>query len=316
MAGTLTIAKKEISDHFGSKRFIILFGLILLLSTLTAYQGVNYIRKNPEAEFISLFSGATGSGFSFIMIIAFFGPLIGLALGFDAINKEIIGGTLSLILGQPIYRDSVINGKFLASATALATLTAGMVGIMCGLAIPMLGFGPTIGDALKVVALASLTVLYFVFWLSLGMLFSVLAKKTATSILASIATWLTFTIIMMIVAVFVSSMLVPLPGGGMQMGQGVNFEMSPEYRETVQKRFALSSRIMRMSPAQQYIEAASSILGQFAGGHVGFEFERTITLSEALTASWANIATLAVGLVVFFATSYMKFLRSEIRPGG
>jgi len=39
------------------------------------------------------------------------------------------------------------------------------------------------------------------------------------------------------------------------------------------------------------------------------------TLGEALAANWANIATLAVGLVVCFAASYMIFLRSEIRPG-
>ena len=43
--------------------------------------------------------------------------------------------------------------------------------------------------------------------------------------------------------------------------------------------------------------------------------ERTLTLTEALAANWANIATLAVGLVVCFAASYMMFLRSEIRPG-
>jgi len=45
------------------------------------------------------------------------------------------------------------------------------------------------------------------------------------------------------------------------------------------------------------------------------QFERTLTLGEALAENWANIATLAVGLVVCFAASYMMFLRSEIRPG-
>jgi len=45
------------------------------------------------------------------------------------------------------------------------------------------------------------------------------------------------------------------------------------------------------------------------------QFERAMALTEALAANWANIATLAVGLVVCFAASYMMFLRSEIRPG-
>lgn len=314
MAGTFTIANKEISDHFGSKRFLILFGLILLLSSLSAYQGVSYIRDTSDDEFLHLFSGTTG-GFSFIMIVAFFGPLIGLALGFDAINKERNDGTLPIILGQPIYRDSIINGKFLAGTTALTVLTVGTIGIMCGLAIPMLGFGPTIGEVSKVVALTMLTILYFIFWLSLGMLFSVLTKKTTTSILASIASWLTFSIIIMIISIFISNILVPLPGGRLQMGQGGFSEMSPEYVEAVQKRFALNSKIMKISPAMLYSETASAVLGQSGIGHGGLGFERTVTIGEALTASWANIATLAISLVVFFTLSYMKFLRSEIRPG-
>ena len=64
-------------------------------------------------------------------------------------------------------------------------------------------------------------------------------------------------------------------------------------------------------------EAASDILG-VAGGFMRSgafqQFERAMALTEALAANWANIATLAVGLVVCFAASYMMFLRSEIRP--
>jgi hypothetical protein len=93
MAGTFTVATKELRDQFGSKRFLILFAVVLLLSTLTAYQGVDYIRNNEEAGFVHIFSGSQ-FGFSFIQIMVFFGPLLGLALGFDAINKERANGTL------------------------------------------------------------------------------------------------------------------------------------------------------------------------------------------------------------------------------
>ena len=65
-------------------------------------------------------------------------------------------------------------------------------------------------------------------------------------------------------------------------------------------------------------EAAGNILGVaggFMGGRGFQQFERTLTLGEALAENWANIATLAVDLVVCFAASYMMFLRSEVRPG-
>jgi len=119
----------------------------------------------------------------------------------------------------------------------------------------------------------------------------------------------------MILASVISSILVPIPGGGFRGGQG--FEPSPEFREAMQRRFALSSKIMLISPTNLYSETASAILGTTQGfaGFGRMQFERTPTLGEALTANWANIATIAVCLVICFAASYMKFLRSEIRPG-
>jgi len=317
MAGTFTVAAKELRDQFGSKRFLILFAVVLLLSTLTAYQGVDYIRNNEEAGFVHIFSGSQ-FGFSFIQIMVFFGPLLGLALGFDAINKERANGTLSILLGQPIYRDSVINGKFLAGAAALSTLTVGTIGILSGLAIPMLGFGPTGAEALKILTLTLLTIVYLVFWLTLGILYSVLTKRTATSIMASIATWLIFSIVISILASVIAGIMVPLPGGEFRMGGQGGVRMSPEFREAMQERSVLQANIQKISPTNLYAEAASDILG-VAGGFMhgmGFqEFQRTLTLTEALAANWANIATLVVGVVICFSASYMRFLRSEIRPG-
>jgi ABC-2 type transport system permease protein len=310
---------KEMGDHFGSKRFLILFGLILLLSSLTAYQGVEYIKDNTDAGFVNIFSG-TGPSFSFIQIMVFFGPLLGLVLGFDAVNKERANGTLSILLGQPIYRDSVVNGKFIAGVVALSTLTVSTIGIMTGLAIPMLGFAPTMVEIPKILTLILLTILYLVFWLSLGILYSVLARKTSTSILASISTWLVFSIVVSILASVVVNIMVPIPSDmfrpGQGQGQGGGLQNSPEFRELMQRRNALTSNIERISPTELYEQTASDILGVASGfGKFFGEFERTVSLGEALSTNWPNIATLGVGLIVCFATSYMMFLRSEIRPG-
>jgi ABC-2 type transport system permease protein len=215
----------------------------------------------------------------------------------------------------------VINGKFIAGTAALATLALGTIGILSGLAIPMLGFGPTLSELSKILVLALLTVVYLVFWLSLGILYSVLTRRTSTSIMASIATWLVFSIVISILASVVASALVPLPGGsirpGGQGGQG-DFQISEEFMEAMQQRTALMSNIERLSPTNLYEEAASDILGVMGGFMRGMgrqEFQRTLTLGEALAANWANIAALAVGLVICFTASYAMFLRSEIRPG-
>lgn len=317
MAGTLTIAEKEMKDQFGSKRFLILFGFMILLSGLAAYQGVDFIKDNTEATFLYIFSGSQMS-FSFIQIMVMFGPILGMAMGFDSVNKERTSGTLSMLLGQPIFRDSVINGKFLAGASSLGALGIGTIAITVGLAIPMLGYGPSGSEVFKIVTLVLLTLLYLLFWLSLGMLFSVITKKTSTSILASIATWMFFSIVLTILANAVASMVIPLPGGGFITGgqQEGGIRVTEEFREAMMQRNDLVNRITRISPTELYESTVNDVLGVRSGfGRMMQEFVRTMTLGEALTANWANIAVLGVGLIVCFAASYMLFLRTEIRPG-
>ncbi len=230
-----------------------------------------------------------------------------------------------MLLGQPIYRDSVINGKFIAGAISLATLGIGTIAITTGLAIPMLGYGPSLTEALKILTLTGLTVLYLVFWLSLGMLFSVLTKKTSTSILFSVATWMFFSIILSILASAVVNVMVPLDSDMFIMPNGNNgeqgsgpgrFQMTEDFREVMTQRNELNNLIMKISPTDLYQDTAGAILGTARGFNMGaMEFERTTSLGEALMNNWANIAILAVGLVICFAVSYMMFLRIEIRPG-
>jgi len=311
MAGILTVCRKELSDHFGSKRYLILFVLIVLISGVSAYRGAEFIRNNTQAGFLAIFSG----GFSFVQVIIFFGPIVGLALGFDAINKERTSGTLSVLLSQPIFRDSVINGKFLAGATALAILTVSTIAITCGVAIPIVGFGPTLEQASSIVLFSLLTILYLAFWLSLGVLFSVLTKKVSTSTLASVAVWLFFAIMIPIFASLIANQIAPLPIGLRLVSEGFN-QQSPEFQALIQERFVIQSSISKLSPTQLYSEAASLILGATQrGGGFGMGF-RTPMLTQSVTASWPNVAAIAVGLVICFAASYMSFIRSEIRPGG
>ena len=239
MAGAVTLCRKELADHLGSKRYIILFALILILSTLSAYQGAEYIKNNPQAGFMAIFSGAQ-FGFSFTSLMVFFGPIIGLSLGFDAINKERTSGSLSVLLSQPIYRDSVINGKFLAGISALSLLTVTTVGIMCGIAMPILGFGPDLEDVSRIILFTLLTILYLAFWLALGLLYSTVTKKTSTSILMSVATWLFFSIVIAIIAALAANLLIPITVPRDASGRNITrILQSPEFRELLQRRFSI-----------------------------------------------------------------------------
>jgi ABC-2 type transport system permease protein len=296
MGGLMVIAEKEMKDQFGSKRFLVLFGFTILLSGLAAYQGVDFMGVNPDAQFLHIFTG-TRMNFSFIQIMVLFGPMVGMALGFDSINKESMTGTLSVLLGQPIFRDTVINGKFLAGAASLAVVGISNILITVGLAIPLLGYGPSGAETLRIFVLAPLT--------------------TSTSMLASIGTWMFFSIILGILASAIAGIVVPLPSGDFKGGRGeMDVKTAEEWKVSLTQRWEFEQSITQISPTTQYQTTATAFLdasNDFA--LKSGEFARSMPLGEALTANWASIAFLAVGLIVCFAASYMLFLRMEIRPG-
>ena len=125
MGGMTALYRKEMSDHIRSKRFLIVLGLILLTSCASIYGALtslsDAIASDASYIFLKLFTLSGSSIPSFTSFIALLGPFVGLSLGFDAINSERSEGTLNRLVAQPVYRDAVINGKFLAGATIIFT---------------------------------------------------------------------------------------------------------------------------------------------------------------------------------------------------
>ena len=123
----MVILNKEISDHVRSWRFIILFAIIALTCIGSMYTGLTNIGKaikpnDPQGAFffLRLFTASDGTLPSYIVFIGFLGPLLGISMGFDAINSEHNNRTLSRILAQPIYRDYLLNAMFMAALVGVS----------------------------------------------------------------------------------------------------------------------------------------------------------------------------------------------------
>ena len=123
------VVNKEISDHVKSWRFIILMGIILLTCMGSLYTSLTNIGaaikpNDPDGSFLflKLFTASDGTLPSFVQFINFLGPLLGIALGFDAINSEQNKGTLSRMLSQPVHRDCIINAKFVAALIVIGIM--------------------------------------------------------------------------------------------------------------------------------------------------------------------------------------------------
>lgn len=329
MANLLTVFKKELADHFGSKRFILLFILIIVLATVSAYQGATYLKNNAANSgsmgslgfrqgFASIFTGGLG-GLPFTALMVYFGPILGLSLGFDAISKERASGSLSVLLSQPIFRDAVINGKFLAGLAALSLVAASTIGIMTGIAIPIVGFGPTATETTSIIVFTFLTIVYLGFWLALGVLFSTVFKKTATSIIAAVATWIVFSFVISLLASLIATAIVPVQSfqsfrptvGNQTGGYTVDQSQMQQYQQSMQARQALIQGMQSVSPSFLYTQAAQII---FTGRNV-YSFSSSMP-NPPVESSWPQFTALGVGMVICFVMAYILFLRREIRPGG
>ncbi|REJ33514.1 MAG: ABC transporter permease, partial [Bacillota bacterium] len=137
------MVRKELADNLLGSRFVILAGLVFVTTLAGLYVAAQTIRNNvgtgvfDQFVFLKLFT--TGDPQrqlpSLVSFLAFFTPLVGLALGFDAINGEESRRTLSRLLAQPIHRDAVINGKFVAGLLTIALMLAGLALLVFGLRV-------------------------------------------------------------------------------------------------------------------------------------------------------------------------------------
>lgn len=211
--GRKALFRKELADHLSSRRFLLILILIYITSFASLYGAISGIGDSEAVGdfiFLELYTTSGNSIPSFMSFIALLGPFIGLTLGFDAINSERSSGTLNRLVAQPIYRDSIIIGKFLAG-TAIITIMVFSMGIFIGaVGVLKIGLLPQLEEVLRIAVFLIFTVVYISFWLGLSIFFSVICRHSATSALSVIALWIFFTIFMSLLANIIANVIYPI----------------------------------------------------------------------------------------------------------
>lgn len=310
MSGFVALYQKEMADHIRSKRFLIVLTLIVLTSFAGIYGALtNLTAAAVEDEsfiFLKLFTLSGNSIPSFTSFIALLGPFVGLTLGFDAINSERSEGTLNRLVAQPIHRDTVINGKFMAGATIITIMVFAM-GIFTGaVGLLVTGIVPEGEEVGRLLVFLLFTTVYICFWLALSILFSVICRHAATSAMLGIALWIFFALFMTLVVNIVSQILYPTSQIS-TMGQLVGY-------------YECQMGLNRLSPYYLYSEAVSTIMDpgvrsmnvilpqQLSGAISGY-----LSLGQSLLLVWPHLTGLLAATAVIFAASYISFMRREIR---
>jgi ABC-2 type transport system permease protein len=305
-------------DHFSSIRFLLISALIVMVGVIIASMvgmGIQEESKGmakPTFLFLWLFT-STGSLFSFVQFIGFFGPLIGIFLGFDSINRERVSRTLSKLLSQPIYRDSVINAKFLAGVAIIAIVLVAIVLIIAGLGIRLIGVVPGAEEVWRLVIYLIISILYVSFWLGISILFSVVFRSTATSALASLAIWIFFSFFVSLGANAVANAVAPIS----ESAGSVDMNMAMK-NEQIQRTISL------FSPMTLYSEATSTILNPMRKAtkkvFVGpieqlsmSRFQSPLPLLQSLYIVIPHLISIVAITFLCFGVCYLAFMRQEIR---
>ena len=310
-AGLYVLFRKELADHFRSKRFTIVLMLIAATCLASVYSAGMGIREAVSKEgnefvFLKLFTSSGGSLPSFAAFISFLGPLVGLALGFDSINGERNKGTLSRLLSQPIHRDTVINGKFLAGLAVLSIMIITLGLSIGGFGIILTGIPPTLEELGSMLIFIFITIVYMALWLAVSQLFSLLFKQTATSALAGIAIWLFFVVFINLFAGLIADGIFPVTD------QAGAVEILRNQR--------LRQGINRLSPTLLYDEAVVTILnpgvrtlGLVLLDQIEGAIPGVLPLGQSILLIWPHIVGMIAATALCFAIGYVYFMKQEVR---
>lgn len=304
--------RKELADHLDSLRFIIIFAIALLLAGFSLYSAMGGLKDaianfdGSNFVFLRLFVVSNGSVPSFASFITLAGPVIGLILGFDAINGERNAGTLNRLLAQPIHRDAVINGKFLAGLFVISIIVLSMTLLVAGVGLLRTGIPPSGEEVVRLIVFLFFTIVYMAFWLGLSLLLSVVTRHAATSAILVGAFWVVFVLFFSLISSGLASALFPA-----------------DTLDMIEKSASFQLEFSRISPSVLFSEATSTILDpttrtlgitsladyqQYSAGIVGI-----LPLGQSLLLVWPHLVGMIAETVVAFVVSYIVFMKQEIR---
>jgi ABC-type transport system involved in multi-copper enzyme maturation, permease component len=308
------MVRKEIADHIRSWRFIVLLSLIVLTFLGAMYVSLSNLKaavaneSDPDRLFmyLKLLTATDGSLPPFHIFMSFLGALLGISLGFDAVNAEQNNGTLVRLLAQPVYRDNLLLAKFVSALALVAALFISLSLLMIGGGLMITGVYIEGVEFLRILAFDILTVLYVGFWLGLSILLSVRFKQATTSALTAIGIWLFFTVFYRIIVNMVATSLLPDPN-----------EMLPEDILSY-NNFILN--LLRLAPSQLYTDATTTLLmpsvrslGPLTMEQLAGAIPSPLSFRESLLIVWPQVSGLLAATAVCFALAYYWFMKREVR---
>jgi ABC-2 type transport system permease protein len=307
--GVGPVFQRELADNLLSVRMRLLEVLVLLTGTAAVYAAIGEI-KNVVSEdpfvFLRIFTVAREPLPSFITFLAFLIPIVAISLTFDSVNGEFSRRTMSRILAQPIYRDALLFGKFLAGLATLAIFLTALWLFLMGLGILLLGVPPSGEEIVRGIGFLVAAIAYGGVWLALALLFSIVFRAPATAALASLSLWLLFAVFWGMIVPLATELIAPVdPYDPRSQLTAVNTAVG----------------LNRLSPNTLFAETTLALLNpatRSLGPVLAFQLHGALVGAplppvQSFLLIWPQLAGLIAAAAVLFTLGYVLFQRQEIR---
>jgi ABC-2 type transport system permease protein len=306
--GLGVVTLKELSDHLTSWRMLVLEWLVGITAVVSVYVTIQQVGEvTAEDPYLLLRFFTRGTPLPFVALLSFLVPLMSIGLGFDLVNSEHNQRTLSRVLSQPIYRDALLFGKFLAGLATISISLLALWLLLIGLGLVMLGIPPGGEEVARAFIFLLVTIAYAGVWLALALLLSIVFRSAATAALSALGLWLFLTILWPLMMPLVANILTP-SGDVLALldTQQVLARISPSslFNEVVAVILDPSLR-----STQQSMFAQMGLMLLERGAIPG----APIPLLESLMVVWGQIVGLVAGTILLFVIGYVVFQRQEVR---
>lgn len=320
-----TVARKEIADQMNSNKFLIVFGLLLLLTAATAFQGAQTYQDSMD-RFQESQNSDSQMGFApekpsvldaFTMLtqgvnFPLIGGLLALLLSFNTVSGERDRNTLKLLTSYPLHRDSIITGKFMAGIFTLTIASAAAFMVASAVIIGMTGAAVTGAAAARILLMLGGTVIYMSCIYGLGTLLSTVFNDSSTALTGGILVLVLSALVIPQMSFMLSDLLVEdTEGTDITVGEG-----STGLSESYEKRMKIQNTVTKLAPSGSYGNFMQYMLGQDPSSvgvsTGGGEAESEPSVMESLNSSLGNLGLLTGQAVLFFGASFVIFTRQEV----
>jgi ABC-2 type transport system permease protein len=283
---------------------------VVLFGAAVVYFAAEQIRNTTAEDpflFLRLFAPPGQTLLSFVLVISILVPIMAIGLGFDSVNGEYNRRTMSRILSQPIYRDALLFGKFLAGLATLSICLITLWLLVIGFGLIRLGIPPGAEEIGRLIMFLIITIAYAGVWLALSILLSVIFRSTATAALVGLGLWLFLSLLWPALAQMIGEVISPSDIRFAALGLP-----TPD-------TLAWQQGLSRLSPGTLYGEAVvamlnpdaqsmTTLLAQFQG-----RIASPLPLDQSIIQAWPQMVSLIAGMILLYVVGYVVFQRQEVR---